>query len=78
MEFPRLTEQQLRANDAEFNNLIGNVRRMNTGLADLLMQNRSKLESHIKSIESEVEIIEQFHIAKLKLSDRRANQWQKT
>lgn len=71
MEFPRLTEQQLRANNAEFNALIGNVRRFNSGLADLLMQNRSKLESHIKSIESEVEIIEQFHVAKLKLSDRR-------
>jgi hypothetical protein len=58
MEFPRLTEEQLRANNSEFNALIQNVRRLNAGLADLLMQNRNKLEHHMKAQESELKILD--------------------
>lgn len=78
MDYPRLTEEQLRNNNSEFNALIQNVRRYNSGLADLLMMNRSKVDMHLKSVESEAEVIEQFHIAKLKITDRRANQWQRS
>lgn len=58
MEFPRLTEEQLRANNSEFNALIQNVRRLNAGLADLLMQNRNKLERHMKCLESELKVMD--------------------
>lgn len=71
MDYPRLTEEQLRSNNSEFNALIQNVRRFNSGVADLLMQNRFKLDQHIKAQETELVIIEQFHIAKLRKFDRR-------
>lgn len=58
MNYPRLTQEQIMLNHCEFVNLISNVRRINTGLADLLMQNRNKLDRHMKAQESELEVMD--------------------
>lgn len=71
MELPRLNEQQFRKLIDDFNHSIANVRRKDGAVADYQMMLLSKLERAYRALDDEVEVIEQFRIAELKLSDRR-------
>lgn len=58
MEFPKMTTEQKIFNDREFKVIVENVRRINSGLADMLMQNRNTVDRHVTALESELNVME--------------------
>lgn len=51
MEFQKMTNEQKKANDMQFNAIVDMVRHLSSGAADLLMQNRLPVDMHFMASE---------------------------
>lgn len=60
MEFPRLTEPQFTKLIEDFVHSIENVRRKDSTVADYQTMLLYRLEQHLKSMDSEAEVIDQY------------------